>query len=343
MYWDCVYVLCDKMNVELIKGGLITTMNITRRTILTALVAGLLSFAGTAQAGSVKIALVLPGSITDKSWNQAGYEGLMRVKEELGIEVAYSEKVAQPDQAEALAGYARLGFDVVAGHGGEFQEAANRVAGRYPDTIFIVHNGVESNGKNVAITEFYYGQFGYILGFMAGKMTEVEKTGFIGAQKVKSHIALIESYTNGFKSVHPNGDVITAWTNDWDDIAKGKEAALSQINSGADVIFPTQDNASVGSLQALREKNVWGFGLWYDAIVDWPDTVLQSAIFDIRSVMVEYAQRAKTEGLKGVTYSYDLNTPGQARMGTFHSAVPADLIAEVESLISKMKSGEFKP
>ena len=72
---------------------------------------------------------------------QAGYEGLMRVKEEVGIEVAYSEKVAQPDQAEALAGYARLGFDVVAGHGGEFQEAANRVAKRYPDTIFIVHNG----------------------------------------------------------------------------------------------------------------------------------------------------------------------------------------------------------
>ena len=40
MYWDCVYVLSDKMNVELIKGGLITTMNITRRTILTAHVVG---------------------------------------------------------------------------------------------------------------------------------------------------------------------------------------------------------------------------------------------------------------------------------------------------------------
>lgn len=314
-----------------------------RRTLLVVLAAGLLNVSGIAFANPIKVALVLPGSITDKSWNQAGYEGLMRVKEELGVEVAFSEKVAQPDQAEALADYARRGYNVVAGHGGEFQEAANRVADRYPDTIFIVHNGVEPNGKNVAITEFNYGQFGYILGYMAGKMTKVEKTGFIGASKVKSHIALIESYTNGFKSVHPNGEVITAWTNDWDDIAKGKEAALSQISSGADVIFPTQDNASVGSLQALRDKKVWGFGLWYDAIVDWPDTVLQSAIFDIRSVMVAYAQRAKTEGLEGVTYSYDLNTPGQARMGTFHNAVPADLVAEVEGLISKMKSGEFKP
>lgn len=318
-------------------------MNTLRRAFLIALISSLCGMTAPAYAGSFKLALVLPGSITDKSWNQAGYEGLMRVKEELGVEVAYSEKVAQPDQAEALADYARRGYNVVAGHGGEFQEAANRVANRYPDTIFIVHNGVEPNGKNVAITEFYYSQFGYILGYIAGKMSDAKKTGFIGAQKVKSHIELIESYTNGFKSVHPDGKVITAWTNDWDDIAKGKEAALNQISDGADVIFPTQDNAAIGSLQALRDKNVWGFGLWYDAIADWPDTVLQSAIFDIRSVMVEYAGRAKAEGLKGVTYSYDLNTPGQARMGTYHSAIPSDVKAEVEALISKMKSGEFNP
>jgi basic membrane protein A len=314
-----------------------------RRTLLVVLAAGLLNVSGIAFANPIKVALVLPGSITDKSWNQAGYEGLMRVKEELGVEVAFSEKVAQPDQAEALADYARRGYNVVAGHGGEFQEAANRVADRYPDTIFIVHNGVEPNGKNVAITEFYYSQFGYILGYIAGKMSDGKKTGFIGAQKVKSHIELIESYTNGFKSVHPDGEVITAWTNDWDDIAKGKEAALIQINDGADVIFPTQDNAAIGSLQALRDKKVWGFGLWYDAIADWPDTVLQSAIFDIRSVMVEYVRKAKTEGLKGVTYNFNLNTPGQARMGTYHSAIPSDVKAEVETLIRKMKSGEFKP
>ncbi len=96
---------------------------------------------GPALADSLKVAMVLPGNISDKSWNQAGYEGLMRVKTELGFDVAYSEKVAQPDQAEAMADYARRGYNVVIGHGGEFQEAAFHVARKYPDTLFVINNG----------------------------------------------------------------------------------------------------------------------------------------------------------------------------------------------------------
>ena len=122
--------------------------------------------------------------------------------------------------------------------------------------------------------------------------------------------------------------MFVAWTNDWDDIAKGKEAALNQINQGADVIFPTMDNAAIGSLQAAKDNGVWAFGLYYDAIEDWPDTVLQSAIFDIRSAMVSYLGQAKGEELEGQNYKYSLDharggasgqlplgDPGRAREG----------------------------
>ncbi|MEE9360075.1 MAG: BMP family ABC transporter substrate-binding protein, partial [Hyphomicrobium sp.] len=136
-----------------------------------------------AMADAFKVALVMPGNITDQSWNQAGYEGLMNAKKELGIEVAFSEKVAQPDQAEAMADYARRGYNVVIGHGGEFQEAANRVARKHPDTLFVVHNGTEP-AKNIATLDFYYKQFGYLLGVIAGRMSKSGKVGFIGAQKI---------------------------------------------------------------------------------------------------------------------------------------------------------------
>ncbi len=75
-----------------------------RRFIQAAALCGLLAFTGsaaTAQEG-FKAAIVMPGNITDQSWNQTGYEAIMRAKEELGIEVAHSEKVAQPDQLEAM-------------------------------------------------------------------------------------------------------------------------------------------------------------------------------------------------------------------------------------------------
>lgn len=294
-----------------------------------------------ALADALKVAIVMPGNITDKSWSQAGYEGIEAAKKALGLDVAYSEKVAQPDQVEAMSDYARRGYKVVIGHGGEFQDAAEHVAAKYPDTIFVINNGTKAGG-NVATADFYYSQFGYLLGYIAGKMSKTKKAGWIGAQKIKFSTDLNSSYEVGFKAAGGT-DVFTAWTNDWDDIAKGKEAALSQMSQGADVIFPTMDNGAIGSLQACKEKGVWGFGLYYDAIADWPDTVLQSAIFDIEGAMMQYLKIAADGKLEGKHYQYDLNTPEAARLGTFHKAIPDDVKNEVLALADKMKSGELKP
>ncbi|MHA6646049.1 BMP family protein [Mesorhizobium sp. A623] len=299
------------------------------------------SFFRPAWAQTLKVAIVMPGNITDKSWSQSGYEGIKQVEEKLGVEIAYSEKVVQADQAEAMADYARRGYGLVIGHGGEFQDAAKRVAPKYPDTIFLVNNG-QGGGGNLATADFYYSQPGYLLGYLAGKMSKTGKAGWIGGQKIKFSLDLNKSYEAGFKAAGGK-EVYTIYTNDWDDIAKGKEAALNQISQGADVVFPTMDNAVIGSLQACKEKGVWGFGLYYDAIADWPDTILQSAIFDIKGAMLDYVGYAKEGKLEGKNYNFDLNTPEACRIGTFHPSVPEDVKAEVLALAEKMKSGELKP
>ena len=103
------------------------------------------------------------------------------------------------------------------------------------------------------------------------------------------------------------------------------------------------DNAAIGSLQAAKEKGVWGFYLYYDSIVDWPDTVLQSAIMDIKAAMVDLLALAMQGKAEGKNYNMDVNSPKAARLGTYHSAIPADVKAEVEALVAKMKSGELKP
>lgn len=43
--------------------------------------------------GEFKVAIILPGVITDKAWNQAGYEGLNEIKKKQGAEIAYVEKI----------------------------------------------------------------------------------------------------------------------------------------------------------------------------------------------------------------------------------------------------------
>lgn len=288
-----------------------------------------------------KVAIVLPGVITDKSFNQAGYEGVQRAADELDIEFAYSEKTAQPDQPEALADYARRGYDIVIGHGGEFQESVERVARRFPDTQFIIVNGVKAGG-NVAVMSFDFPALGYVMGYLAGKVSESGKGGYIGAQKLKFYVELGEGFARGFMDARPDGQVFTTWTNDWDDVAKGKEAALNQISQGADIIFPSMDNAVIGSLQGVKEKGKKAIGIYYDAILDWPDTVIQSAIFDMRSALVTLLSIAKSGRLEGKPYIYGLETPEAARIGSYHGSVPTDLRDEIAGLIKKINANEIQ-
>ena len=318
-------------------------MRLTRVSVLIVAVACALSLTGFALAENIKIAMVLPGNISDKSWNQAGYEGLMQIKNELGFEVAYSEKVPQPDQVEAMADYARRGYNYVIGHGGEFQDAASRVARKYPEVMFVVHNGIKPS-ENVATVGIDLKQVGIVVGYIAGKMSKTGKGGYICAQKLKKYVELGDTFAAGFQRARSDGKTYVAWTNDWDDIAKGKEAALNQINQGADVIFPTMDNATIGSLQAAKEKGAYAIGMYYDAYSDWPDVILNSAIVNWSQAMVELFSIVKNgKAIEGKDYLWDLNYPKVLNIGTYHPSVPESVRTEAAALLEQVKTGAVKP
>ncbi|KAB1069211.1 BMP family protein [Methylobacterium planeticum] len=310
-------------------------------TFAMATLAALVATAPTAIAEALKTAIVMPGIKTDKSFNQAGYEGVKLAAESLGIDFAFSEKVPQPDQPEALSDYARRGYKVVIGLGGEFQEAVDRVARRFPDTKFIVVNGVKPGG-NVATMSFDFPALGYVMGYIAGRADNGDKVAYIGAQKLKFYVELGEGFAKGFKAARPGGEVLTAWTNDWDDVAKGKEAALSLIGQGAEVVFPSMDNAVVGSYQGAKEKGKKAIGIYYDAIVDWPDVMIQSAVFDMRHALVKILTDAKNGTLTGKAYIYGLETPEATRIGSYGPSVSEQVKTEVNGVIEKIKSGEIK-
>ena len=108
---------------------------ITRRALCSALVVGLAVAALVASGGaeSGKVAMLLPGSINDQSWNAAGYVGLQKLKDK-GFEIAYSENVQAADHIEAMKDYARRGFSPVIGHSGRFLSAAQRVGPEFEKT-----------------------------------------------------------------------------------------------------------------------------------------------------------------------------------------------------------------
>ncbi|RWA97841.1 BMP family protein [Mesorhizobium sp.] len=320
-------------------------MMIARRAFISGVAAATFALSGTSGVlakDAYKVAIAMPGTITDNGWSQAAYSGLKAAQQELGLEFAYSELVEQPDQVEVLSDYARRGYDLVIGHGGEYQDAVQRVAKRFPDTAFMVNNGLGVGG-NVANADFYFSQLGYLMGYTAAKMSKANTIGIMIAQEFKFTNDSVQGYKDGAEAAVPGTKVLVTVTGDWNDVAKGKEAALNQLSQGADVVWPTMDGATVGALQAAQEKKAYAVGLYYDAIAKWPDIMIQSAILDVSQNMLTYLRLAVKGELKGELYKADMNNEAAMRIGTFHADVPEDVRAKVQGLVAKMRSGELKP
>ena len=99
-----------------------------------------------------RVALILPGRADDVSWNQAAFEGMNWAKEQLGdIDVTVVEQVYDVADIEpALIDYAQQGYDMVIGHGFQFQEPIIKVAADYPDVDFGLGTGFKT-APNVGV------------------------------------------------------------------------------------------------------------------------------------------------------------------------------------------------
>ena len=121
-----------------------------------------------------KIAIALPGTITDKAWNQSGYEGVNLAKQKLGAEVNFVEKVAQADQAETLTDFARRGYNVIFAHGGQFDASVEQIAAQFPKTFFVCVNG-NLKGENIAALRIDHLQVSYLCGIIGASLTKSNK------------------------------------------------------------------------------------------------------------------------------------------------------------------------
>ena len=91
--------------------------------------------------GQFRVALLTPGPISDGGWNASAYDGLQLIKKELGAEVSNVQTGTPSEFAQGFRDYAQQGYDLVFGHGFEFQDPALQVGAEFPRTAFVVSSG----------------------------------------------------------------------------------------------------------------------------------------------------------------------------------------------------------
>ncbi|MGD1909796.1 MAG: BMP family protein [Rivularia sp. (in: cyanobacteria)] len=275
-----------------------------------------------------KIAIALPGSITDGAWNQSGYEGIQLATQKFGAKIAFLEQVPQAEQTEVLTDFARQKYNVIFSHGGQFDAAIQQVAPKFPDTFFIAVNGAVK-GDNIAALGIKHPQASYLCGIIAASMTKSNKIAYIAGQEFAATREELRGLELGAKSVNSKIQVTSTFTGDWNDVAKAKEATLALISTGTDVIFQCLDNASPAVLQTAAEKGIYAFGNTKDQLEIAPKAVLTSVVKRIDLAIADIAELAKNKQIKGDIYTIGLEKPDILNLGKFGDMVPENIKKKV--------------
>ena len=292
-----------------------------------------------ADGEGLKVALLLSGAANDQGWNQTAYEGAQKACEKYGYELAYTENLEVADISAAFADYASAGYDVVIGHGYEFGDPALEVAETYPDTKFICTEA-DASADNVASYVMACEQTAYVEGIIAASTSESGKLGAIGPIPGDSLVKIINGYEDGAKSVNPDIEVQTAWTNSFVDTQLAQEAAKAMIDNGVDVIKHCANACGNGAMTAAVEDGIWCQGDSYDQSSLAPDNILDSAIYNL-DVVIDTALGSVADGsFEGDVYN--LGMADGAVEVLLSDNLSDDVKATAQDAIDKIVSGELE-
>ena len=292
--------------------------------------------AATPTEEKTKVAVMFPGVVTDQSWNQFGYEGLVRAQADCGVEIAYTEEVGQDDQIEVLRNYAAEGYDIIIGHGGEYSDSIGMVAKEYPDLQFGVADGPPM-ADNVSSTTLSFRQMGYLAGILACEMTKTNHVAYVVGELLECSDQGLEGFELGVETCGRGTEVTYVATGDWADVAKAREAALALIDDDVDVLWHMLDTADAGLISAAEDSGVWAIGLYRDSSSLGPNAVLGSTLGSPGAMIYELACG---RGIPLEMTVVDVNTPGGVDMN-MTQLTPEDVQQKVFAALEKMRSGDI--
>lgn len=262
---------------------------------------------------NLKIAFLTDGLFSDAGWGAFGYNAAQAIQEEYSYAVDVKENIPISKIEETLTDYAKAGYDLIISQGFEWGKPAIKVGKEYPNTKFVIFTGLV-NSSNVASIYPMQQEGTYILGALAASMSKTGIIGFVGGEPYPNLINIYEGYKQGAFDINPKTKVLATYLYDWDNSTKGKEAALLQIQQGADVLLHVADTSGQGVIEAAKDKGIFAFGAISDQNKLAPYTILSSFVLDTEKVYDQVIKSVQYGNFSGKIYKpgleYEKDAPG---------------------------------
>lgn len=318
-----------------------------------------------------KAALLLNGTLGDKSFFDSANSGLEKLKDELG-EDKFDFKVEEmggtpQDETKwepTLLEYCESGeYNVIIIGTYQMYDALKNAATEFPDQKFIFFDETFSDFDSGDFDNIYnvlykQNEVSFLIGAAAAMMTTSDSLpmvdpsnkniGFLGGMENPIINDFLLGYIQGAKYVEPDIKVSIAYVGDFIDSAKGKDLALSQYQSGGvDVGYNVAGAAGLGQIEAAAEAKRYAFGVDSDQaalLPDKADYIPTSALKNVGNSLY----RAIKSDMEGNFEYGRAESLGFAEGGVeivkdahYEEMLPEEIRTELDELEQKIISGEI--
>jgi basic membrane lipoprotein Med (substrate-binding protein (PBP1-ABC) superfamily) len=230
--------------------------------------------------------------------------------------------------------------DIIFGDAFGNEEAVRSVAADYPDIAFVFGSGGGPADPNFSVFDNWIHEPAYLAGMLAGGLTQSGVVGVVGGIPVPEVNRITNAFIAGAQATNPEVEAKVSFINSWFDPAAAKEAALAQIDAGADVLYAER----FGVIEAAQENGLVAVGNMSDQSELAPDAVVTSVTWNMTPT-AEYI----IDQVAGGTYTaqdlkdFSMVGKGGAALAPINEAlVPADLLATVQAKEAEIVSGIFR-
>lgn len=279
-------------------------------------------------------------------WELSQYESLLRMKTKYNYIFEFTEGVSYPDGDRVGRSYVDRGYNVIL-YSSWYPDAIRAVARDYPNvTVLGAGGGTELNvlypppakvPPNVGHYDSYLHESAYLNGYLAGKMTKTNIIGMVGQYPVNNANRYYNGFIQGAKDANENVKIKMTWLFTWFDPPKAKEAAISLIEIGADIIY----SDAGGSIQGAESKGV----LFITTTLERPDiTAAPSVLLSSNNWIEDPAfdliiSGAINGNFEAREYYYGMRDGGSVFKIHLPDKVPSDVMSQVNELKSRIMAG----
>ncbi len=313
------------------------------RIVTAGLMAAAAALSGPASAEEpASIGFIYVSPIGDAGWTYQHDQGRQQMEKNLAgkVKTHYVENVAEGADAErVIREMAKRGDKAIFATSFGYMNYMLKVSKQFPKTAFLHATGYKM-GKNMGIynARFYQGR--YVAGVIAGEMSKSNKLGYVAAFPIPEVLQGINAFIKGARSVNPEATLSVIWVNSWYDPGKEREAAMTLISQGADVVTHHTDSTAV--VQAAEEKGVYAIGYHSDMSKYGPRAHLTAVTHHWGDYYTKVVEQVLAGTWKPESF-WGGYKEGMIRLAPLNPVIPAELQQRVKQMEADLKAGTLKP